>query len=71
MKKLLCLLLCGILLVSGTALAVDGDIDYPHFMYSMETVDFGEEFKTLGRYYESLPIIVPFYISSSDRKSVV
>ena len=66
MKKLLCLILCGVLLVSGTAFAAGEEIDYPHFMYSMEAGDFGGDFNTPGKYYESLPIIVPGYISDSE-----
>jgi len=60
MKKLLCMLLGTIFIMPTITFAADGEIDYPHFMYRMEVSDFGEDFATLGKHYESLPIIVPF-----------
>ena len=66
MKRLVYIFLCVLIITPAIAYAADDEIDYPHFMYRMEVGDFGDDFKTVGKTYQSPPIIVPFGVSDAE-----
>ena len=68
-KRLFYTILCIIIVIPVIIVVAadnENEIDYPHFMYRMEVGDFGDDFKTVGKRYQSLPIIVPFGVSDAE-----